>query len=64
MRVGYQLDKISEENEEQLILKEKDFTKPNDFNGERELAYRSVTADVPPGAEGIDAVAAYLSVSE
>lgn len=59
--VGYQLDKISEENEEQLILKKKDFIKPNDLMRKGiglSLSYRGCSL----GAEGIDAVAAYLSI--
>ena len=59
--VGYQLDKISEENEKQLILKKKDFIKPNDLMRKGiglSLSYRGCSL----GAEGIDAVAAYLSV--
>ena len=58
---NYQLDKISGENEEQLILKKKDFINPNDLMKKGiglSVSYRGCSL----GAEGIDAVAAYLSV--
>lgn len=58
---GYQLDKISETNEEQLFLKKKDFINPNDLMRKGiglSVSYRGCSL----GAEGIDAAAAYLSV--
>ncbi len=58
---NYQLDKISEENEEQLILKKKDFISPKNLLQKGiglSVSYRGCSL----GAEGIDAVAAYLSV--
>ena len=58
---NYQLDKIFEENEEQLILKQKDFINPNDLMRKGiglSVSYRGCSL----GAEGIDAVAAYLSI--
>jgi CO/xanthine dehydrogenase Mo-binding subunit len=58
---NYQLDKISEENKEQLILKQKDFINPSNVMRKGiglSISYRGCSL----GAEGIDAVAAYLSV--
>ncbi len=58
---NYQLDKISEENKENLILKKKDFIKPKDLMRKGiglSISYRGCSL----GAEGIDAAAAYLSV--
>lgn len=58
---GYQLDKISETNEEQLILKKNDFINPNELLRKGiglSVSYRGCSL----GAEGIDAAAAYLSV--
>ncbi len=58
---NYQLDKISEENKEQLILKKKDFINPKELMQKGiglSISYRGCSL----GAEGIDAVAAYLSV--
>jgi CO/xanthine dehydrogenase Mo-binding subunit len=58
---NYQLDKISEENEDQLILKKKDFINPKELMQKGiglSVSYRGCSL----GAEGIDAVAAYLSV--
>jgi len=61
IETGYQLDKISDANEEQLILKQKDFINPNDLMRKGiglSVSYRGCSL----GAEGIDAAAAYLSV--
>lgn len=58
---GYQLDKISETNTEQLILKKKDYINPNELLRKGiglAISYRGCSL----GAEGIDAAAAYLSV--
>jgi CO/xanthine dehydrogenase Mo-binding subunit len=58
---NYQLDKISEENKEKLILKQKDFINPGNVMRKGiglSISYRGCSL----GAEGIDAVAAYLSV--
>jgi len=61
IEAGYQPDKISEINEEQLILKKKDFIPPNEVMRKGiglSVSYRGCSL----GAEGIDAAAAYLSV--
>jgi CO/xanthine dehydrogenase Mo-binding subunit len=58
---NYQLDKIAEANTQQLILKKQDFISPNDLMKKGiglSVSYRGCSL----GAEGIDAVAAYLSV--
>lgn len=58
---GYQLDKISENNAEQLILRKKDYINPNELLRKGiglSVSYRGCSL----GAEGIDAAAAYLSV--
>ncbi len=58
---GYQLDKISESNAEQVILRKKDYINPNDLLRKGiglAISYRGCSL----GAEGIDAAAAYLSV--
>ena len=58
---GYQLDKISDTNAEQLILKKKDYINPNKLLWKGiglSISYRGCSL----GAEGIDAAEAYLSV--
>jgi CO/xanthine dehydrogenase Mo-binding subunit len=58
---NYQLDKIAEGNAQQFILKKKDFISPDDIMRKGiglSVSYRGCSL----GAEGIDAVAAYLSV--
>ena len=63
MEIGYQLDRISAENEEQLLLKKKDFIKPDNLMRKGiglSVSYRGCSL----GAEGIDAVAAYLFCSK
>lgn len=58
---SFQLDKISESNAERLIIKKKDFIRPNDLLRKGiglSISYRGCSL----GAEGIDAAAAYLSV--